>query len=325
VNNLVKSFREAANDILWTVDSNVWVQSGTLARSVDALTSPTSSGKRVAVVHHVPFAYATESKLGSRVEEAFLNTNHAKMYVAINTVAIESCVMGKSNMYRRSDVDRINGSLKPIESNDPNATSEGQCGLAAFGNFLAEDNAIASAMWHELGVRHDLSCDVARNVVGNMSMLDYIQRRARWIRVRKHMVLAATLLEPFTESAVLCMIASISLHYLIGFPIFVFVFLHTAFWLAVDLDVYSSIAGYPLPASIRWEFLAGWCVRELTALPIFLYALFGDTVSWRGREYKVLRNGKVSQSETGGGGWQDWWNWSRTRKDYEPVRTTDDV
>jgi len=322
VNNLVKSYREAVNDILWVIDSNVWVQPGTMARSVDALTTPTSSGKRVAVVHHVPFAYATESKLGSRVEEAFLNTNHAKMYVAINTVAIESCVVGKSNMYRRSDVNRVNGSLKPIKSTDPTATAEGQCGLAAFGGFLAEDNMIASALWHELGVRHDLSCDVARNVVGNMTMLDYVYRRARWIRVRKHMVLAATLLEPFTESAVLCSIAALSLRYLTGFPILLAVILHIAGWLTIDLDVYSSLAGYPLPAAIRWEFLTGWVVRELAALPIFLYAIFGDTVTWRGREYKVSLNGQVTQTTSQSGFWEGIWRWNRTRKNYEPVQTS---
>ena len=41
---------------------------------------------------------------GSHVERAFLSTNHAKMYLAINAVAVDSCVMGKSNMYRKSDL-----------------------------------------------------------------------------------------------------------------------------------------------------------------------------------------------------------------------------
>ncbi|KAJ4485948.1 glycosyltransferase like family 2-domain-containing protein [Lentinula aciculospora] len=293
VNNLMGGYRSAANDILWILDSNVTVHSGTLARSVDALQTPTKNGERVALVHHVPFAFSTESRVGSRIEEAFLNTNHAKMYLAINTVAIESCVVGKSNLYRRSDLERVNGSLKRITSPEPNAKQDGLCGLPAFGRFLAEDNMIASALWHELGLRHDLSCDVARNVVGNMSLRDYIQRRIRWIRVRKHMVFAATMVEPLTESIVLVAIGSSSLKYLFGFSRWLYILVHFCMLLVIDLDVYTSLSGHPLPQSIKWEFLAGWVTRELLALPIFIIAIFGNTVEWRGRTYQVLKNGEV--------------------------------
>ncbi|KAJ8475276.1 hypothetical protein ONZ45_g15670 [Pleurotus djamor] len=306
VNNLIRSYRQAANDILWVLDSNITADPGTLARSVDALGPPSSSSppsphphsrKRIALVHHVPFAFVNQPKLGSRVEEAFLNTNHAKMYIAINTVAVESCVVGKSNMYRRSDVERVNGTLKPAGSRKEEDGSE--CGLTAFGRFLAEDNMIASALWHELDVRHDLSCDVARNAVGDMSLRDYIQRRVRWIRVRKHMVLAATIIEPFTESIILMLMAASSLKYMFGFPVFLFVPIHLAAWISVDLDVYASIAGYPLPSSRRWGFLAAWAVRELLALPIWMVAIFGSRVEWRGKTYEVLRNGEVRRARAG--------------------------
>ncbi|KAG7450698.1 uncharacterized protein BT62DRAFT_943612 [Guyanagaster necrorhizus] len=313
VNNLIRSYRQAANDILWVLDSNVMMHSGAMARSVDALQGKSRSGRRIALVHHVPFAIVNESRIGSRLDEAFLNTNHAKMYIAINTVAIDSCVMGKSNLYRRSDLERVNGSRKPIAQQD--SQSSEQCGLPAFGRYLAEDNMIASALWHELGERHDLSCDVARNVVGKMSLSDYIQRRARWIRVRKHMVLAPTLLEPLTESVVVSAIGCASLKYIFNVPALPFLLLHFTLWLSVDLDVYSSLAGHRLPASIRWEFLGAWLGRELLALPIFLYAIFGDTVNWRGRRYQVLRNGEVRPAREG--------RWcgrtSRQSHDYEPL------
>ncbi|KAF8078781.1 glycosyltransferase family 21 protein [Lyophyllum atratum] len=282
VNNLIRSYRQAANDILWVLDSNVTVHSGTLARSVDALDAPL---RRVAVVHHVPFAFAHGSKIGSRIEEAFLNTTHAKMYIAINTAALESCVVGKSNLYRRSDMESL--------SNDSRQNARG---LSAFGRFLAEDNMIASALWHELGLRHDLSCDVARNAVGNMSLADYVWRRVRWIRVRKHMVLAATLLEPFTEAVLLAFIASLSLRYLFAVPPSITLILHFSLWLYVDLDVYASLAGHPLPAAIRWEFFIAWAARELLAFPIYMLAIFGDEVVWRGNRYQVLRNGEVTRA-----------------------------
>ena len=220
------------------------------------------------------------------------------MYIAINTVAMESCVVGKSNLYRRSDLERVNGSMKRIPNADQGHSQAGQCGLAMFGRFLAEDNMIASALWHELDQRHDLSCDVARNAVGNMSLSAYVWRRVRWIRVRKHMVLAATLLEPFTECVVVVSITAASLHYLFGIPLWVLPTIHFPLWLLVDLDVYASLAGHPLPAARRWEFILAWLAREILALPIFLLAIFGNEVEWRGQKYQVTRQRAARTDET---------------------------
>ena len=302
VNNLMPAYRMASNDILWVLDSNVLPEPGTLARSVDALTHSTHSTRRIALVHHVPLAIVNKPRLGSRIEEAFLNTNHARMYIAINTVAIDSCVVGKSNLYRRSELELVDGSMIP-RTHNPN--SEGnplpsQRGLPAFGRFLAEDNMIAKALWHELGMRHELSCDVASNVIGNMSFSDYVWRRVRWIRVRKRMSLAATLLEPFTESVMVGILTSWSIQRLLGIASWIFLPLHFIVWILVDLDVYASLAGHPLPDNIRWTFIASWMARELLAFPIWLLAMIDDEVEWRGQKYRVLPNGEVAKSDSQG-------------------------
>lgn len=295
VNNLVRSYRMAAHDMLWVLDSNVFVDPGTLARAVEVLTAPKSpKHRRIAVVHHVPFvdASAAGSFWGSRVEAAFLNTTHAKMYVAINSFKVDSCVVGKSNLYRRSDVDRVDGTLKPVDALDLDPSK--QRGFPSFGRFLAEDNMIASAIWHELGLRHDLSTDVAHNVVGNMTLGDYFWRRVRWIRVRKYMVLSATVLEPFTESILFATLASFSANYLFGFPEWLFIPAHFIAWFMLDLDVYASLSGAHSPISIDHWFVAAWLLRELMCLPIFFFAIVGSTVVWRGRCYRILRNGEAA-------------------------------
>lgn len=302
VNNLMPAYRMASNDILWVLDSNVLPEPGTLARSVDALTHSTHSTRRIALVHHVPLAIVNKPRLGSRIEEAFLNTNHARMYIAINTVAIDSCVVGKSNLYRRSELELVDGSMIP-RTHNPN--SEGnplpsQRGLPAFGRFLAEDNMIAKALWHELGMRHELSCDVASNVIGNMSFSDYVWRRVRWIRVRKRMSLAATLLEPFTESVMVGILTSWSIQRLLGIASWIFLPLHFIVWILVDLDVYASLTGHPLPDNIRWTFIASWMARELLAFPIWLLAMIDDEVEWRGQKYRVLPNGEVAKLDSQG-------------------------
>jgi ceramide glucosyltransferase len=327
VNNLIRSYRQAAHDIIWVVDSGVMAAPGTLARSVDALLGPPSSAptgprRKIGLVHHVPFAFSSGAgKLGSKLEEAFLNTNHAKMYIALNTIAIDSCVVGKSNLWRRSDVDRVNGSEIPIPNAAEGGRQAGECGLAVFGRFLAEDNMIARALWHELGQRHDLSCDVVRNAVGHMTLSDYVWRRVRWVRVRKHMVFAATLLEPFTESIVLGLIGAASLRYLTGLSAWIFLPIHFISFIFVDLDVYASLAGHPLPTTSRWPFIGAWLARELLALPIWVLAMFGSEVEWRGKKYQVLRNGEVKRTSSHGA-ISNWFRWGRRRKElehYEPL------
>lgn len=295
INNLVRPYQQAKYDILWVMDSNIQVAHGAMARGVDALDPPESAflpsapgQRRIALIHHVPLAFATENLLGARIEEAFLNTNHAKMYLAINTVAIDSCVVGKSNMYRRSDVDRLTGTLRP-----QSAAQEGPYGLAAFSKFLAEDNMIAGALWHELGLRHDLSCDVSRNAIGDMDFRGYVWRRVRWIRVRKQMVLAATLIEPFTESIVVGVSAAWAADSLLGIPLWLFLIIHFSLWLIVDLDIYSKLSGDSRPSSGYWPFLRAWVYREALALPIWLLAIFGNEVDWRGKKYRIMRSGEA--------------------------------
>jgi len=202
-------------------------------------------------------------------------------------------VVGKSNLYRKSQVQQLTGTLNPRREEDAAPT-----GLAAFGKFLAEDNMIAGALWHELDVRHSLSCDVAHNVIGDMPLTAYAQRRVRWIRVRKHMVLAATLLEPFTEFCLITLIASWALHTLILFPWWIFIPLNLICWIWIDLDVYSSLAGQPIPSQDRLSFFLSWVLRELLALPIWIRAIIGNVVEWRGVSYRVLRNGEVEKADS---------------------------
>ena len=262
----MKPYHAAKYDILWVLDSNVQIIPDALARSVDALNQP--SERRIGLVHHVPIVptYELTAEVGTRIEQAFLNTNHAKMYIALNTLAIDSCVMGKSNMYRRSDVDRLTGTLRPTVpklSLSPTASEHPVMGLAVFGRFLAEDNMLASALWHELGLRHDLGSDVAVNMLGSMSFGAYASRRARWIRVRKWMTFAATLIEPFTESVFVGTLVSFAMSHLTQGLVRAWMFfpVHMAAFLVIDLSVRDTLVGEPLQGEEWWAFVRAWGMR----------------------------------------------------------------
>jgi ceramide glucosyltransferase len=253
--NLVRSYAASQFDILWVLDSQVQLSSLALHRAIQAMrpssAPPTPSprllkrrphGHRVGLAHHVPLAVTPHStSLGSHIEAIFLGTNHAKMYLAINALSVDSCVMGKSNFYRKSDLANVpddffnvgaegtrgeSGAIGSIAFLQPDtlqgrdATSTGSHDvvstglarpLARFGIFLAEDNMLALSLWRPpLSLGHVLlDGDVARMTVGDVkSVGDYVKRRIRWIRVRRYMVPAATYIEPLTESIVCGIIAT---------------------------------------------------------------------------------------------------------------------
>ena len=253
----------------------------------DSARSPPTVGD-VGLVHHVPYAVVYQKTWGSLIEQAFLNTTHAKMYLAINRLAIDSCVVGKANMYSRSNIDALSTPSPSLK-----ALPDPPRGLRGFAPFLAEDNMIALSLWHELGLRHAMTSDVALDFLGALSIWDYVQRRTRWIRVRKRMTpILVVLLEPFTESVLCGFCGSWSLHRLFGFPRMVTFGLHMILWFMVDLQV-----DYALRRNVKGSRLSilAWILREVMTLPIWVYGICGSEVRWRGRRYRVLASGEPSQ------------------------------
>ncbi|SPO30770.1 related to Ceramide glucosyltransferase [Ustilago trichophora] len=394
INNLVRSYAASKYDILWVVDSQVWSPSGALARAVDDLCADPANrprpsprwlprkthGQRVGLVHHVPFAVLPSTSWGSRIERVFLSTTHAKMYLALNALSIDSCVMGKSNMYRKSDLACVPDSFFNV-SHHGSQGEEGAIGsfafshqsqpvtqfntfssssssrstsplpmqtqsagfsetdqqqlsndqvktlsrpLARFSIYLAEDNMLAQSLWNApLNLSHTLSsCDLAYTSVGDIRTLaDYTRRRMRWIRVRKYMVLAPTLLEPLTESILSGFVGWFALSNLVlpsnfsvessswkSWPFWealLFFCAHFAAWFSVDYTVFHRLSvaheflacnpGVDNADRLSFvQFIAAWVMREALALPIWAWAILGSTVSWRNKTYRILRGGRAA-------------------------------
>ncbi|KAJ5776979.1 hypothetical protein N7520_000225 [Penicillium odoratum] len=246
IRNMSRAYREAKGDIIWIIDCNVWVGKGVCGRMVDKLCGTGAKpGKKYKFVHHLPLAVdvtgvnnlneerqalldasrdptaATDAMSserpedgfgsmiatgGGRLEELFLSSAHAKMYTAINTVLVAPCIVGKSNMFRRSHLDYLT---------DPSSTGSNlrHPGIDFFSDNICEDHLIGDLLWRKK-VREEKETrekwgkhamvfgDLAFQPVANMQVRGYIARRVRWLRVRKFTVLLATLVEPGTESFV---------------------------------------------------------------------------------------------------------------------------
>ncbi|KAF9904622.1 hypothetical protein EC991_002552 [Linnemannia zychae] len=265
INNMIRSYESAKYDILWVQDSNVYVDPGCMGRSVDKMMQP-----GVGLVHHLPVGVQPKS-LGSELELMFLDTVHAKMYLFINWTGLASCVVGKSSLYRRSDLDKAGG-------------------LARFGKYMAEDNLVATEIFN-MGYKHEMTSDLAYQTLGSMTTSDYFLRRARWTRIRKYTVTAATIVEPFIEMIGCGLVASYGFNLLWQTHFLNFLAFHIVCWFLVDLSMYQALSGEKVE-NLR-GFLMAWSLRELAALPLFAYAVAGSTVDWRDQTFVLLRDATV--------------------------------
>jgi len=204
--------------------------------------------------------------------------------------------MGKSNLYSRTNIASLT-SPSPTLRAQPNPPT----GLAGFSPFLAEDNMIGLSLWHELGLKHAMTSDVAMDFLGALSVKDYVDRRVRWIRVRKRMTpIVATILEPFTESILCGLCGTWAIARLFGATRSALFLVHMAAWLFVDLGVKKAletdVKGIG-PPSGGPMFIVAWLLREVMALPIFVYGVTSSDVVWRGRRYTIMASGEHAKGE----------------------------
>ncbi|KAI9802324.1 MAG: hypothetical protein M1833_001830 [Piccolia ochrophora] len=287
------------------------------ADAKDSHVSSTSTEGTVRTPAHLRDGSSILSDRGGRLEELFLASSHAKFYTAINTVLFAPCIIGKSNMFRRSHLDYLT-------SQDPHRP----CGIDYFSENICEDHLIGDMLWKqqvleekrgETWGKHALVFgDLVIQPMAGMSVTEYIARRVRWLRVRKFTVTLATLVEPGTESFLCSVLGayaittlpyfSRNLHIPSTYPCaLLFFLLSISFWACVDWSVYCTLhsAGSievdeftpafarppPPPERARrpfQEWFLAWLGREALAFPIWAWAVLGGTtVAWRGKRFWV--------------------------------------
>ncbi len=254
---------------------------------------------------------------GGRLEELFLSSSHAKMYVAINYVAVAPCIVGKSTMFRRAHLDRLTS--REITRSQRPSPALFTTGIDFFSHNICEDHLIGDLLWKSsLRLLPDLPRkmrnhglvlgDLAIQPISSMSVANYISRRVRWLRVRKFTVPVATLVEPGTESflcsamgayglttlsatnssaghtwsAMLCWWA-FSILCWIAIDWSVFLLLHSGRTVepgrrGEDVPVFARPLHTGLKARRKFTtWLLAWLGREMLAFPIWSWAICGGT------------------------------------------------
>jgi len=257
---------------------------------------------------------------GGRLEEMFMACSHAKFYTAINTVAVAPCIVGKSNMFRRSHLNYLTSGASPYSP-----------GIDFFSENICEDHLIGDLLWRkkvagevagEKWKKHGLVLgDLAIQPMAGMSVREYIARRVRWLRVRKWTVTLATFVEPGVEPFLCSVYGAFALTTLPWFPFipqtwsaFAILWLASVItWMLLDSLVYAKLhsgssveldvdtPSFAIPyigrsrRSLK-EWVLAWLGREFLALPIWIWAcLGGTTVMWRGKKFYVGLDMKVKE------------------------------
>ena len=341
IRNMSRAYREAKGDIMWIVDCNVWVGPSTANRMVDTLCGFTMDAriqqrKKYMFVHQLPLSVdlpspSSKSNIwstsGGLLEETFLSTAHAKFYTAINTVAVAPCIVGKSNMFRRSHLNALT-SPSSLQNSDSTLPS----GIDYFSSNICEDHLIGDLLWKSpvpptitdlasqegnggpqssqsvtWGKHAMLSPNSPANLAIqptiNYSLSTYIDRRTRWLRVRKFTVLLATLIEPGTESFLCSAYAAFAFttlpwfHTALRIPqtwpaSAIFWLIHIFLWSCVDHWVWRMLhtnrgdSGPPF-AKERWQMRPwwrwelAWLGREALAFPIWIWAIMNASPASR--------------------------------------------
>ncbi len=157
VDRLVAAARYARGDVFLVSDSNVRVSPSDVARTIALLDDPA-----VGCVSNL-FVGEGAADFGARVEALHLLT----FVVPGNLLAAFGgvpCVVGKSMALRRRVHDEVGG-------------------FAAFGDVLAEDQAIGLAV-RAAGYRVVLSPVVVRNFVQKRTLTRALERQVRWGKIR---------------------------------------------------------------------------------------------------------------------------------------------
>ncbi|KAF3771390.1 family 21 glycosyltransferase [Cryphonectria parasitica EP155] len=351
IRNISRAYREAKGELIWIIDCNVWISRGVAGRMVDRLMGFLPGGKKTTpfrFVHHMPlvvdmavadcettgsvgttepFLARTSRIGGGRLDEMFMATSHAKFYGAINTVGAAPCIIGKSNMFRKSHLDActdpsLNKNLKASDANR-------RRGVDFFSHNICEDHLIGDLLWKAdiPGYKkHGLVWgDIAIQPMSGMSVAAYCARRVRWLRARKWTVLIATLVEPGVESLLCNLYFAYAIttlpwfHKTFGIPhswtaMVVLWMVGVTIWMVCDRAVYRRLhkcltvevddvtpafaRGPQRPGGLQrkplWAWVPAWIGREFLALPIWTWAvLLGTTVTWRGRTFRVHRDMSV--------------------------------
>ena len=269
VDNMLKAYNAAENDIVIISDSNIRV---TLNYINECLRAFKTNDKDIGVVTAIVRGVKAQGLIG-QAETLTLNTFCARGQM-IAEIFDQSFVLGKSMAFRKSVAHKFGG-------------------LKTIGRYLAEDFMSGESM-RLIGKEVSIMSSPVDQVVGRLSLKSFFQRHLRWARLRKAhsklTLLAEVLLNPIASgllgSFILSSIASLSFA-----PLFL---THLLFFFTMDMILHRVV----LKAKITELSPLAWCIKEVVGLAVWLTVWTGNSVQWRGKKIAISKGGLIHENPT---------------------------
>jgi len=197
----------------------------------------------------------------SRFEGLGVSTDFAPSALVARLVGVDEFAMGSTLAFRRADLDRIGG-------------------FAAMGDYLADDYQLGHRI-HALGLKCVLSDAVVETSLSG-GWLDVWRHQVRWARTIRVSKFSGYVGLPVTNATLWAVILAA-----LGRWELAAVVLALRLWMALQ-------AGWFVLGS-RDVLKLWWLVpaRDLFAFAVWIAGLAGDTVTWRGKQLKLDREGRI--------------------------------
>ncbi|XP_066985299.1 ceramide glucosyltransferase [Macrobrachium rosenbergii] len=263
INNMQPGYLAAKHELILISDSGLMMKEDTLTDMVDHMTAD------VGIVHQMPFT-CDRKGWPAILEKVFFGTSHARMYLFLGLLDAlgfgVNCCTGMSCLMRKKVLDEAGG-------------------ISAFGIYLAEDYFFAKYIQDRgWGIR--ISSQPAWQNAGISRVKSFLSRLTRWCKLRVAMVPHTIVLEPFSECMILGLVASWAATVLFHADYLTFFLFHTLTWSLADWIMLNIVQNGPPPFS-KFEFVISWCFREVSAIFIFLHAIWNPVITWRTGSYKL--------------------------------------
>jgi ceramide glucosyltransferase len=255
LNNCVKGWAAAQNDLVVFVDSNVMLPPDYLRRMVAAWDS------RAGLVTAPPIGGRPESFFAN-IECAFLNTHQARWQLFADQLGI-GFAQGKNLMMRKSIMEPLGG-------------------MAALAREPAED-AASTKIVRGAGLKVRLTDTPYPQPLGPRTMAEMWSRQVRWARLRRATFPILYLPE------ILCgflvpLVAGMSAAWLQGFDGWTVGAAILAGWIGCEL-LLARIIGWHVSKSLPLAIVA----RDLLSLFVYVWGFASGGIEWQGHEITTKR------------------------------------
>jgi ceramide glucosyltransferase len=261
VSNMHGALSAARYDIVLQSDANVRFRPGFLRKIVEEFLTKNASLLGSLVVG------VGERSIGAALENLQLTGYIGPSMCAVQQVADMTCVVGKTMIFRRSELDALGG-------------------LSLVKDVLLEDFVLGET-YRRASKKVVLSNNVVENINVNTTLSQFLSRHSRWLKMTAVVSKAGMAAQLFSNPLLFALLAWLTSG--LDVRLLLFVLGVALFKVQTDALLVKRMRGFAMGSFNRW--LSP--IRDILIGLTWIYALFSRTITWRGIEMRIGRGSTI--------------------------------